>query len=155
MLAKQPKVNFPFQLMESNKKCWTLILRGGFLKQRCWKKPKGFKQRCKVIWVNEICLCSAVKSWLSSQYATIWKCQGIKRVLTWDQALFSFRFENNIPAGKTKRKESLIQTFDEMSATHFFWLIDICRISQSELLPLLVFLVCKFFTRGKNADWLT
>ena len=35
-----------------------------------------------------------------------------------------------------------------------FWLIDICRISQSELLPLLVFLVCKFFTRGKNADWM-
>ena len=36
-----------------------------------------------------------------------------------------------------------------------FWLIDICRISQPKLLPLLVFLVCKFFTRGKNADWLT
>ena len=36
-----------------------------------------------------------------------------------------------------------------------FWLIDICRISQSGLLPLLVFLVCKFFLRGKNADWLT
>ena len=36
-----------------------------------------------------------------------------------------------------------------------FWLIDICRINQSELLPLLVFLVCKIFTRGKNADWLT
>ena len=25
--------------------------------------------------------------------------------LTWDQALFSFRFENYIPAGKAKRKE--------------------------------------------------
>ena len=25
--------------------------------------------------------------------------------LTWDQALFSFRFVNNIPAGKAKRKE--------------------------------------------------
>jgi len=36
-----------------------------------------------------------------------------------------------------------------------FWSIDICRISQPKLLPLLVFLVCKFFTRGKNADWLT
>ena len=36
-----------------------------------------------------------------------------------------------------------------------FWLIDICRISQPTLLPLLVFLVCKFFTREKNADWLT
>ena len=25
--------------------------------------------------------------------------------VTWDQALFSFRFENYIPAGKAKRKE--------------------------------------------------
>ena len=43
--------------------------------------------------------------------------------VTWDQALFSFRFENYIPAGKAKRKESLIQTFYETSAAHFFdWL---------------------------------
>ena len=43
-------------------------------------------------------------------------------MLTWDQALFSFRV-NNIPAGKAKRKESLIQTFYETSAAHFFdWL---------------------------------
>ena len=43
--------------------------------------------------------------------------------ITWDQALFSFRFENYIPAGKTKPKESLMQTFNEMSAAHFFdWL---------------------------------
>ena len=27
--------------------------------------------------------------------------------VTWDQALFSFRFENNIPAGKAKRKKIL------------------------------------------------
>ena len=27
--------------------------------------------------------------------------------ITWDQALFSFRFENYILAGKAKRKESL------------------------------------------------
>ena len=41
--------------------------------------------------------------------------------VTWDQALFSFRFVNNIPAGKAKRKE--IQTFYETSAAHFFdWL---------------------------------
>ena len=33
-----------------------------------------------------------------------------------------------------------------------FWLIDICRISQPKLLPLLVVLVCKFFIHGKNAD---
>ena len=44
-------------------------------------------------------------------------------VVTWDQALFSFRFEKYIPAGKATRKESLIQTFNEMSAAHFFdWL---------------------------------
>ena len=43
--------------------------------------------------------------------------------VTWDQALFSFRFENYIPAGKAKRKESLTQTFYETSAVHFFdWL---------------------------------
>ena len=44
-------------------------------------------------------------------------------ILTWDQAPFSFRFVNNIPAGIAKRKESLIQTFYETSAAHFFdWL---------------------------------
>ena len=43
--------------------------------------------------------------------------------ITWDQALFSFRFENNIPVGKAKRKESLIQTFYKTSSAHFFdWL---------------------------------
>ena len=43
--------------------------------------------------------------------------------LTWDQAQFSFRFLDNIPAGKAKRKQSLIQTFYETSAAHFFdWL---------------------------------
>ena len=40
--------------------------------------------------------------------------------LTCDQALFSFRFENNSPAGKAKRKESLIQTFYETSSANFF-----------------------------------
>ena len=40
--------------------------------------------------------------------------------VTWDQALFLFRFENYIQAGKAKRKESLIQTFYETSAAHFF-----------------------------------
>ena len=45
------------------------------------------------------------------------------KILTWDQALFSFRFVNNIPAGMAKRKESLIQTFYETSAAHFLdWL---------------------------------
>ena len=32
---------------------------------------------------------------------------GAESCITWDQALFSFRFENYIPAGKAKRKESL------------------------------------------------
>ena len=40
--------------------------------------------------------------------------------VTWDQALFSFRFENYIPPGKAKRKESLIQTFYDTSTAHFF-----------------------------------
>ena len=45
------------------------------------------------------------------------------KLVTWDQALFSFRFENYIPASMAKRKESLIQTFYETSAAHFFdWL---------------------------------
>ena len=44
----------------------------------------------------------------------------VKKKITWDQALFSFRFENYIPVGKAKRKESLIQTFNKMSAAHFF-----------------------------------
>ena len=45
------------------------------------------------------------------------------KTVPWDQALFSFRFENYIPAGKAKRKDSLIQTFYETSSAHFFdWL---------------------------------
>ena len=37
----------------------------------------------------------------------IWRITVIK-TLTWDQALFSFHFVNNIPAGMAKRKESPI-----------------------------------------------
>ena len=41
-----------------------------------------------------------------------WKLhQDIMKFLTWDQAQFSFRFANNIPAGKAERKESLKQAF--------------------------------------------
>ena len=43
-----------------------------------------------------------------------------KLKLTWDQALFSFLFLNKIPAGKPKRKESLIQTFHETSSAQLF-----------------------------------
>ena len=39
--------------------------------------------------------------------------------LTWDQAQFSFRFVNNIPAGKAKRNDSLLKAFYEMSTAHF------------------------------------
>ena len=50
-------------------------------------------------------------------------CSISLNTLTWDQAQFSFRFLDNIPAGKAKRKQSLIQTFYEKSAAHFFdWL---------------------------------
>ena len=43
--------------------------------------------------------------------------------LTWHQAQLSFRFVNNIPAGKAKRNDSLLKTFYEMSTAHFFdWL---------------------------------
>ena len=44
-------------------------------------------------------------------------------ILTWHQAHLSFRFVNNIPAGKAKRNDSLLKTFYEMSTAHFFdWL---------------------------------
>ena len=44
-------------------------------------------------------------------------------ILTWVKAQFSFRFVNNIPAGKAKRKVSLTQTVYETPAAHFFdWL---------------------------------
>ena len=37
-------------------------------------------------------------------------------ILTWDQAQFSFRFVNNIPA-----KRNLLKTFYEMSTAHHFF----------------------------------
>ena len=48
--------------------------------------------------------------------------KNINSFLTRDRALFSFHFENYIPAGKEKRKESLIQNVYETSSAHF--LID-------------------------------
>ena len=62
------------------------------------------------------------------------------QILTWDQALFSFRFENYIPADMAKRKESLIQKrnetkrlrFYEKSAAHFFdWLTFAESVNQN------------------------
>ena len=69
-------------------------------------------------------------------------------ILTWDQAQFSFRFVNNIPAGKAKRKESLIQTFYETSSAHFFdWLTFAESANQNYFRS--------FSIRGKNADSLS
>ena len=60
-------------------------------------------------------------------------------MLTWDQALFSFRLENYILEGKAKRKESLIQTFYETSATQLFdWLTFAESANQN-------YLRCLFF----------
>ena len=83
-----------------------------------------------ITWLRVTCKCLSNRKrfpCLRSLSVYIRLCKHRKKVFycsfTWDQALFSFRFENYIPAGKTKRKESLIQTFNEMSAAHFFdWL---------------------------------
>ena len=72
--------------------------------------------------------------------------------LTWDQALFSFRFVNNIPAGKAKRKESLIQTFYETSAAHFFDWLTFAESANRNYFRCMLFLKCKFFIRGKTAE---
>ena len=61
-------------------------------------------------------------------------------------ALFNLRsgsifilLRNNIPAGKEKRNQSLIQTFYETSATHFFdWLTFAESANQN-------YLRCLFF----------
>ena len=50
------------------------------------------------------------------------------KFLTWDQAQFSFCFVNNIPAGKAKRKESLIQAFTKCLPPTF--LIDWHLLNQ-------------------------
>ena len=43
-------------------------------------------------------------------------CYYVCACVAWDQALFSFRFENYIPAGKVKRKESLISGYTPILA---------------------------------------
>ena len=69
-------------------------------------------------------LCLEICSWENNlSLSHTWFYYKINYSITWDQALFSFRFENYLPAGKAKRKESLIQTFYNTSAAHFFdWL---------------------------------
>ena len=75
--------------------------------------------------------------------------------ITWDQALFSFRFENYILAGIRRNiKRAWYKPFTKHLLPTF--LIDCyLLISPSKLLQLLLFLVCKFFICGKNADLLT
>ena len=55
---------------------------------------------------------SKVRVWniIFQNFVWFWnkKVHGWTSVPTWGQALFSFRFVNNIPAGKAKRKETLI-----------------------------------------------
>ena len=49
-------------------------------------------------------------NWVTWPVTYVCGCLYIYVTLTWDQALFSFRFVNNIPAGKAaKRKKTLIQ----------------------------------------------
>ena len=78
-----------------------------------------------------------------------------KQMITWDQALFSFRFENYIPAGKTKRKESLIQTFNEMSAAHFFDWLTFVESANQNYFGCLFFYYANFSRVGKmQTGWL-
>ena len=59
---------------------------------------------------------------------------------------YSFCFENYIPAGKAKRKESLVQTFYKMSSAHFFdWLIFAESANQSNITPVACFFSMKIF----------
>ena len=74
--------------------------------------------------------------------------------VTWDQALFSFRFVNNSPAGMAKRKESPIQTFYETSAAHFFWL-TFAETSNQNYFRCLFFQDANFSRVGKmQTGWL-
>ena len=122
------------------------------LPDKCWK----YAFQSTWTFVNDVRLISL--ELIRSNHDAVRKAREahlIHNGITWGQALFLFRFENYIPAGKAKRKESLIlKNLLRNVFRPLFWLIDICPISQSKLLPLLVFLVCKCFMPGKNADWL-
>ena len=59
---------------------------------------------------------------------------------------YSFCFENYIPAGKAKWKESLVQTFYKMSSAHFFdWLIFTESANQSNITSVACFFSMKIF----------
>ena len=79
----------------------------------------------------------------------------LARKLTWDQALFWFRFENYIPAGKAKRKEILIQTFYETSAAHFFDFLTFAESANQNYFRCLFFWYANFSRVGKmQTGWL-
>ena len=83
------------------------------------------------------------------------KFKQISTYVTWDRAQLSFSFENNIPAGKAKRKESLIQTFYETSAAHFFdWLTFAESTNQNHFRCMFCSMQI-FHTWEENADSLT
>ena len=114
----------PYGPKWAKKKAWITL----FAKHACWQTTSDG---------DGVFLCLEICSWENNlSLSHTWFYYKINYSITWDQALFSFRFENYIPAGKAKRKESLIQTFYNTSAAHFFdwptW------ISQPKLLPLLI-----------------
>ena len=96
-----------------------------------WVRPRKFKQWPSVFFFSGWHL---IKKFVS--------------ILTWDQAQFSFRFVKNMPPGKAKRKESLIQTFYETSAAHFF-LIDWHLLNQ----PIKITSVACFFSMQIFHTW--
>ena len=74
--------------------------------------------------------------------------QDMMKFLTWDQAQFSFCFVKNIPAGKAKRKESLIQAFTKCLPPTF--LIDWCLLNQ----PTKIASVACFFSMQIFHTWI-
>ena len=105
-----------------------------------------------------------VKIWWNTLMDCIRLCNGlflnletdgkVRTIVTWDQALFSFRFVNNVPVGMAKRKESLIQTFYERLPPTF--LIDWHLPNQpTKITSVACFSSMQIFHTWKNADWLT
>ena len=93
-------------------------------------------------------------SYFSLQFKLLHASDKAASRVTWDQALFSFRFVNNSPAGMAKRKESPIQTFYETSAAHFFWL-TFAETSNQNYFRCLFFQDANFSRVGKmQTGWL-
>ena len=73
-----------------------------------------------------------------------------KSNLAWAQAQFSFWFVNNILAHKAKQKQSLIQTFYETSATHFFDQLTFLESANQNYFNGLFFFSMQIFHTGEN-----